>query len=392
MKNPLAGPGAPIDIAVLCPLREEFRAVRRYLDNVVSKKRSGLHFDQGTLRTAKRTWTVALLETGSGVANLAFKTTKIIHTLRPTCIFLIGIAGGVKDVKIGDVVVAEKAYGYGAGKDTKDDLLSRPNGIPGPPKITELLRQLARDYELKVSHKIYLAAIASGDKVLSSKDSYTAQLIKRLYNDTFAVEMEAYGFAMAARDEGIPYANIRGISDLLDSKHRSDHDGSRALAADRAASFWVQLLHRLTELEEFKTNTSTSSYTRSPLLDESDASLGSPVYYLNKPHRSWYSWRRERRGILYCYADHLLVEGKVDQEIRNIQHLERVRMPGDFGARWVKLSYEDGQGNPQAIFLSDAKFRFPVLANLFSGGRSLMKRLSKKYMERGNGVTQFSSI
>ncbi|MEL6637943.1 MAG: 5'-methylthioadenosine/S-adenosylhomocysteine nucleosidase [Bacteroidota bacterium] len=367
----------PIDLAVLCPLREEFEGVAAHLEDRQPQARVGLRYEVGTLRSPQRDWKVGLFETGSGTVNLAAKTTRIIDHFRPAFIFLVGIAGGVKDAAIGDVVIASEAIGYDSGKDTEDDFLARPKVINSPPRMIELLRQLARDLEKKVPYRIFLGPIASGEKVLASKDSYTARSIAKLYNNTLAVEMEAYGFADAARTGETPYANIRGISDLLDGKHHSDHDGSRTLATQRAADFWRVLVLHLHEWEAsappfefpFRAQGLFSTSSPSPVL---------PVQYLQRPHRSWWSPRWEPRADLYRYPGGLVLKGKrVELKIGSPDAIEPYRMPGDLAKRWVALSYRDAEGQSRKVYLSDA--RYPFLANLLGGGKSLARRLTEDY-------------
>ena len=52
--------------------------------------------------------------------DMALATEKAIQAFKPQIALLIGIAGGVKDVGIGDLLIAKKAYGYESGKEDVD--------------------------------------------------------------------------------------------------------------------------------------------------------------------------------------------------------------------------------------------------------------------------------
>ncbi len=57
--------------------------------------------------------------------DAAIETERIIQHFNPDYIFFVGVAGGLKDVKIGDIVIGTEVYGYEKAKAGRD-FLPRP--------------------------------------------------------------------------------------------------------------------------------------------------------------------------------------------------------------------------------------------------------------------------
>ncbi|MFN7116403.1 MAG: hypothetical protein ACK4TA_06350 [Saprospiraceae bacterium] len=239
-----------INIAILTPLEVEYKAVRRYLNNIQRQDVNGLVYEVGYYNGDHHIFRIIMRQTGSKNADIALATEKILNDFNPDIIFLVGIAGGVKDVKIGDVVVGTKAYGFESGKAMDDYVAARPDSIPYDINLIEQARYITNqdNWEQNIinwqpSNKVIFGPIASSDKVIASTKSPEYQLLKRSFNDTTALEMEAIGFAKAAFAHHIKarMMNIRGISDLLDHKTDDGHP----LAAAQAAAFTFTLLYQL---------------------------------------------------------------------------------------------------------------------------------------------------
>lgn len=107
----------PCEVIVLTALPVEFKAVMRYLEEVKELVHpSGTIYHQGTFVGAHQTWRVAVAEIGMGGTTAATEAEKAIQFFHPQIAFFVGVAGGLKDVRRGDVVVATKVYAYEGGK------------------------------------------------------------------------------------------------------------------------------------------------------------------------------------------------------------------------------------------------------------------------------------
>lgn len=161
-----------------------------------------------------------------GNTAAALNAQSIVNALKPDLVLFSGIAGGRKDAKIGDVVIANHVYSYESAKETKDGLIPRPREIRLSGSIRSLvnafLTQLRRE---DLDFGVYFKPIACGEKLIASDAGASAQLIAESYSDSYAIEMEGYGFLSAMHESKVDGILIRGISDLLNNKqHNENHE------------------------------------------------------------------------------------------------------------------------------------------------------------------------
>ncbi|MEN0049768.1 MAG: hypothetical protein AAF806_22090, partial [Bacteroidota bacterium] len=92
----------------------------------------------------------------------------------------------------------------------------------------------------------FFKPIASGAKIIESKEGQIFKILQERYNDAIALEMEAYAFQAAVRNYSqVQSLNIRGISDLLSDKRSANAKGSKEIATRHAALFALTLIQRL---------------------------------------------------------------------------------------------------------------------------------------------------
>jgi nucleoside phosphorylase len=106
----------------LTALDVETKAVLRHLTRRGERTIDGTVFYLGRFEA----WDIAVAECGAGNTSAAAIAERAIANFRPSVAFFVGIAGGIKDVTIGDVVVADKMYGYESGKDDETGFRPRP--------------------------------------------------------------------------------------------------------------------------------------------------------------------------------------------------------------------------------------------------------------------------
>jgi nucleoside phosphorylase len=245
---------------ILTALPVEYRAVRRYLQDSREDPHKGTIYERGTFLTEMGQWRVGIVQVGAGNASAATQAERAINYFKPDVALFVGVAGGIKDVSIGDVVAATKAFCYGSGKADRaflprsevglatfrmeqralatannDDWLKRLNGATPEPKPC-----------------VHVAPIAAGEQVISSTRSVTYNFLRKQYSHVVAVEMEGFGFLQAVRaNQHVDALVIRGISDLLDNKAEADAAHSQERASQHASAFAFEVLTKLSYDEDF---------------------------------------------------------------------------------------------------------------------------------------------
>ncbi len=256
----LASESKPLCAVILTALPVEYQAVRIHLTDLHEEVHpQGTIYERGTFFASKnRLWDIVIVEVGKGNACTARESERAINYFQPKVILFVGVAGGLKDVQLGDVVAATKVYGYESGKVTMA-FQTRPNVVNVTHRLEQRVRAEARkpDWQQRIGEplpertpRVFVAPIAAGEKVLASTDSAEWQFLKACYSDALAVETEGHGFSLTAHaNPQVEALVIRGISDLIDNKHEADVANSQALAARHASAFAFEILAKLGEVE-----------------------------------------------------------------------------------------------------------------------------------------------
>jgi nucleoside phosphorylase len=256
---------------ILTALRVEYLAVRAHLTRPKEELHpQGTIYERGTFSSNGQLWEVGIAEIGEGNEQAAMEVERAIQHFNPSIILFVGVAGGVKDVKLGDVVVATKVYGYESGK-ADDTFKTRPdfgetkfymvNLAKAEARKDDWLRRLGDSVPDPKPH-IYVGPIAAGGKLFASTRSAFYEFIKSNYNDTLAVGMEEYGFLRAVRaNQQVDALVIRGISDLIDNKEKADGSGSKEIASRHASAFAFEILASYNKKAEIKNPECFISYS-----------------------------------------------------------------------------------------------------------------------------------
>lgn len=246
---------------ILTALPVERKAVRAHLTNLRDYVLDGTGdvLDTGTFVSPNGSWQVAVMEVGPGNNAAGVMAERAINHVKPDVALFVGVAGGIKDVKLGDVVAATKVYGYESGKDAKTFQpraeLNRSSHAAEQRARSEAGREdWVRVIKGNAPSQIpsaLVAPIAAGEKVVASTRSATYKFLRTTYSDAVAVEMEGRGFLEAtSHHQDVVALVVRGISDLVDKKSHADGTGSQEVASRHAAAFAFHVLGNLYPVPE----------------------------------------------------------------------------------------------------------------------------------------------
>ncbi|QKV91084.1 hypothetical protein HUT19_04470 [Streptomyces sp. NA02950] len=250
------GGPARADVVVLTALEVEYRAVRAHLEELhpVQSERGAL-FEVGTFREGSVERRVATHMTGPGNPGAAAAVERAAALFAPRALLFVGVAGGRKDVALGDVVAADAVYDYETGKDTEQGFLPRQKTHQSAYGLVQLARVVTagdtwqrriRPADGTPLPRAHVKPIAAGGRVVAHHRSDTGRRLTAAAGDAVAVDMEGFGFlAGAYLNQHQDALVIRGISDLLGDKGEAHDERWQPVASRHAAAFAFELIGRL---------------------------------------------------------------------------------------------------------------------------------------------------
>ena len=172
---------------------------------------------------------------GHGKTQFAAQTRYVLDAV-PSIerVLCVGAAGGLANgVAVGDLVVAVMTHEH----DFWNKFVERPQPrFPGDPDLVEQLRQLPPP----VGYQVHVGVVASGDEDVVDRERAT-ELHER--TGALAVAWEGAGGARACALTGIPFIELRGVTDSADHDASADFETNLALAMENVADLvwqWLQ--------------------------------------------------------------------------------------------------------------------------------------------------------
>lgn len=184
-----------------------------------------------------------------GMPSASSVTTKVLTVFSPELVVMVGICGGnSSEVKLGDLIVAERTWDYGSGKyvtvDNELKFQPQPDQLYIEPDlkskiernktiITELYNEWNQKENDTKHSDLHIGALPSGAAVVSNEE-YLKSVLDPQYRKYLGIDMETYGvyYSCKNHNSNVKYISIKSVSDLADKdKDDSYHKYGSYLSA-----------------------------------------------------------------------------------------------------------------------------------------------------------------
>ncbi|GHJ33179.1 hypothetical protein TPA0910_76120 [Streptomyces hygroscopicus subsp. sporocinereus] len=282
------GGTARADVVVLTALEVEYRAVRAHLEEPrPAPAERGALFELGLFRDGPAERMVAIHMTGPGNPGAAASVERAAALFAPRAVLFVGVAGGVKDVALGDVVAADAVYDYETGKDTETGFLPRQKTYQSAYGLVQLARLVAAGdaWQRRIPPgdgaprpRAHVKPLAAGGRVVAHHRSDVGHRLAAGAGDALAVDMEGFGFLAGAYvNQHLDALVIRGVSDLLGDKGEAHDERWQPVASRHAAAFAFELIGRIPVAADARVAAHTPVATETPVTTDAQVAAHTPV-------------------------------------------------------------------------------------------------------------------
>ena len=197
-------------IGIIAAMESEIKYIIDSLENKKTHLICGVEVFEGSIGNNQ----VVVSKSGVGKVNSAINTTLLINNFKPDLVINSGIAGGSKELKTFDFVIADKltysdfdcqVFNYTFGQ------------VPGMPEYyfsDEKYKNMLEEFLTKNNIKFKNSSVLTADSFRLS-----ASEIKNEISTSFATEMEGTSIAQTCYKLQTPFLSFRIISDILDSEN-----------------------------------------------------------------------------------------------------------------------------------------------------------------------------
>lgn len=207
-------------VGIIGAMEVEVDLLKDKLANCIVEKEGAFEFYRGTIAGMD----VVVLLSGIGKVSATVATTLLIERYKPDYIINTGTAGGLRHVKMGDLVIGTEvgyhdadvtAFGYKLGQMAQQPVRFISDSF--------LLNVVNKSIELLSAEQIiFKGVILSGDSFMS--DVERVNQVRDNFPKALAVEMESAAIAQTCTQLNVPFIVVRAISDLAGEGNSKSYD------------------------------------------------------------------------------------------------------------------------------------------------------------------------
>lgn len=203
-------------IGIIGAMEVELEKIKAQIKDIKEENLGIRTFYSGTINDKE----VVVALAGIGKVNAGVTTSLLIENYPVTSIINIGVAGGQKGVKHKDVVISTEVLYHDAdvsrfGKYVRGQIPGLEPTFIADKNLLEKTKTVLDN--LQFDYKV--GRICSGDQFVYSKE--VIEGVNEIYDDIYAIEMEAAAIAHVATLYNIPFIVYRSISDVLDDESQA---------------------------------------------------------------------------------------------------------------------------------------------------------------------------
>ncbi|APD06722.1 adenosylhomocysteine nucleosidase [Flavobacteriaceae bacterium UJ101] len=207
-------------LGIIGAMTIEVNLLKKEIENLKIDKEGAFEFYSGTINGIE----VTVLLSGIGKVSAAVGTSLLIERYQPSYIINTGTAGGLHNVKMGDLVIGDEvgyhdadltAFGYELGQMAQQ---------PAYFKANEYLLQIVLKavQKLPVEQNILQGIILSGDSFMS--DVERVDQVRNDFSKALAVDMESAAIGQTCKQLNVPFVVVRAISDMAGEGDSKSYD------------------------------------------------------------------------------------------------------------------------------------------------------------------------
>lgn len=245
---------------VLCALREpEGAEVINLLENRENAFLSnGIIYTKGLYeyRNNIKVKVAIFFQSQMGPVDAATMTGMILSEIKTEYFAMVGVCGGNADkgIKIGDIIVVEKALTYQSGEYVNGGFIPEPRFASSTDSVLRFIKEFGTGIKIKINREaptdvlvnsnVKVGTMLCGDAIIN-EPGMVKSLSEKLDRRVVGVDMESYGVLRACEIYGnkkMNYIVIKGVMDVCEGRTEKR---DKIAAANVAAKFLYYLVRDL---------------------------------------------------------------------------------------------------------------------------------------------------